>query len=201
MSLRSEKTISRFTILADDGAKNACKDIQNIAKDYIGKILPLRRHPGGGVSNRIRCGLTRNIVKKMGEGCVIESGAEIHEGCVLGNKVGIGPNCMIDPQTIFEGYTMMGPDVHIYTENHLYNEGTHSFSGTEIKPVTIGEEVWIGYGAIILPGVNIGSHTIIGAGSVVTKDVPSGILAAGNPCVVKKVIDAFYYGMGTEKKR
>lgn len=128
----------------------------------------------------------------MGEECVVESGAEIHEGCVFGNRVGIGPNCMIGPQTIFKGYTMMGPDVHIYTENHLYNEETHSFGGTEIKPVTIGEEVWIGYGAIILPGVNIGSHTIIGAGSVVTKDIPSGVLAAGNPCVVKKVIDSFY---------
>lgn len=100
---------------------------------------------------------------------------------------------MISPQTVFKGYIMMGADVHIYTENHLYNEESHSFGGTEIKPVTIGDEVWIGYGAIILPGVNIGSHTIIGAGSVVTKDISSGVLAAGNPCIVKKVIDAFYH--------
>ncbi len=159
----------------------------------IGKILPFRRHPGGGIANLIRCSLVKLIIEEMGKGCVVEPGAEIHNGCVFGNRVGIGPGCMIGPQTVFKGYTMMGPDVHIYTENHLYNDNTHNFSGTEIKPVTIGEEVWIGYGAIILPGVKIGSHTIIGAGSVVTKDVPPGVLAAGNPCVVKKIIDSFYY--------
>ena len=159
----------------------------------IGKILPLKRHPGGNIANSIRCFFARNILEEMGKNCVIEAGAEIHEGCVLGNRVGIGPNCMIGPKTKFMGYTMMGPNVHIYTTNHLYDKKIHSFKGIEIKPVIVGEEVWIGYGVIILPGITIGSHSIIGAGSVVTKDVPPGVLAAGNPCIVKKIIDVSYY--------
>ncbi len=54
------------------------------------------------------------------------------------------------------------------------------------EPVTIGNDVWIGYGCIVLPGVNIGDNAIIGAGSVVTKDIPANCMAAGNPCTVKK---------------
>ena len=130
----------------------------------------------------------------MGSDCIVESGAEILEGSTFGDCTSIGPHCMIGAKCIFKGHNMMGPNVHIYTTNHIYDEHNHKFNGsTEPIPVTIGEYVWIGYGVIILPGVTIGDHTIIGAGSVVTKDIPSGVMAAGNPCVVKKVIDAKYY--------
>ncbi len=116
------------------------------------------------------------------------------EGCVFGDFTGIGPNCMIGPETVFNGHNMMGPNVHIYTVNHLYNEKLHTFDGSSLpNPVTIGEHVWLGYGVIILPGVTIGDHTIIGAGSVVTKSIPSGVMAAGNPCVIKKIIDHTYF--------
>ena len=160
----------------------------------IGKILPLRRHPGGRIANKMRCLFTKGIVKEIGSNCIIESGAEIMEGCVLGDFTSIGPNCMIGPGTVFKGRNMMGLNVHIYTVNHLYNEEFHAFKGSSSpNPVTIGEFAWLGYGVIILPGVTIGDHTIIGAGSVVTKSIPSGVMAAGNPCVVKKVIDHTYY--------
>jgi len=56
------------------------------------------------------------------------------------------------------------------------------------KPVEIGSDVWVGGGALILPGVRIGSRTVIGAGSVVTRDIPDGVLAAGNPCRVIREI-------------
>lgn len=116
------------------------------------------------------------------------------EGCIIGDGTGIGPHCMVGPKTIFKGRSMMAPNVHIYTVNHKYNAEQHRFNGsTSPNPVTIGEYVWLGYGVIVLPGVTIGDHTIIGAGSVVTKDIPSGVMAAGNPCVVKKVIDAEFY--------
>ena len=130
----------------------------------------------------------------MGVHCIVEKGAEIMEDCVFGDGTSIGPDCMIGPGTIFKGHNMMGPNVHIYTNGHHYSTEEHCFRGrTEVKPVTIGEHVWIGYGVIILPGVTIGSNTIIGAGSVVTKDIPSGVVAAGNPCVVKKILDKDYY--------
>lgn len=84
----------------------------------------------------------------------------------------------------------MGPGVHIYTAMHplhVEQRATHFFG----KPVTIGSGVWIGGGAIICPGVTIGDHSVIGAGSVVTRDIPDGVLAVGNPCkVVRKITDA-----------
>jgi maltose O-acetyltransferase len=64
------------------------------------------------------------------------------------------------------------------------------FKGVEYgKPVEIGSDVWVGGGAIILPGVRVGSRTVIGAGSVVTRDVPDGVFAAGNPCRVIRALD------------
>jgi maltose O-acetyltransferase len=58
------------------------------------------------------------------------------------------------------------------------------------KPVAIGSDVWVGGGAIILPGVRIGSRTVIGSGSIVTRDIPDGVLAAGNPCrVIREITD------------
>lgn len=160
----------------------------------IGSLLPLKRHPGGEISNRLRCAFVKGIVAQMGENCVIEKGAEIMEDSILGDGTAIGPNCMIGPNVIFKGHNMIGPNVHIYTTAHLYDTTAHSFKGSsDPKPVISGEQVWIGYGVIILPGVTIGNHTIIGAGSVVTKDIPSGVVAAGNPCTVKRVLDAEYY--------
>ncbi len=163
----------------------------------VGKALPLRRHPGGKIANRLRCSFAKGIVSQMGKHCIVEKGAEVLEDCVLGDYSSIGPYCMIGPGTVFKGHNMMGPNVHIYTTGHYYSPELHRFDGMcERKPVTIGEYVWIGYGVIILPGVTVGDHAIIGAGSVVTKDVPSGVMAAGNPCSVKKIIDEEYYEEG-----
>ena len=156
----------------------------------FGKILPLKRHPGGHIANWLRCLFAKMIVDEMGKGCNVESGAEIMEHCKIGDHTGIGPRAVIGAGTVFKGNSMMGPDVHIYTNAHRYDEEKHCFDGyTEMRPVIIGANTWIGYGVIILPGVEIGDNSIIGAGSVVTKSIPAGVMAAGNPCVVKKVID------------
>ena len=157
------------------------KSIYKLLIGTIGKILPLKRHPGGEIGNKIRCYLAKKIITSMGKDCVIEKGAEIQEGCILGDRVGIGPDCVIGANCVFKGHSMMAPNVHIYTENHSYNPNTHLFEGFIFKPVIIGAYTWLGYGVIVLPGVTIGNHTIIGAGSVVTHDIPNGVLAAGNP--------------------
>lgn len=103
----------------------------------------------------------------------------------LGRKVYLNFNCVIlDVCEVAIGdHTLLGPNVQIYTATHpLDFEKRRS---VELgKRIVIGGDAWIGGGAIICPGVTIGDRTIIGAGSVVTKDVPAGVVAAGNPCRV-----------------
>jgi maltose O-acetyltransferase len=84
------------------------------------------------------------------------------------------------PVTIGD-YTLFGPAVQIYTATHPMNaERRRKLEFA--KPIEIGSDVWVGGGAIICPGVRIGSRSVIGAGSVVTRDIPAGVFAAGNPC-------------------
>jgi maltose O-acetyltransferase len=80
-----------------------------------------------------------------------------------------------------------GPAVQIYTPMHPMNADARRREEFG-QPVDIGADVWVGGGAIILPGVRIGTRAVIGAGSVVTRDVPDGVLAAGNPCRVIREI-------------
>jgi len=103
-----------------------------------------------------------------------------------GNKVFFNFNCIVlDVMKVTIGdRTLFGPNVQIYTATHPVDHTARS-SGVEFaKPITIGEDVWIGGSAVICPGVTIGDRTIIGAGSVVTKDIPADVFAAGNPCKV-----------------
>jgi maltose O-acetyltransferase len=109
----------------------------------------------------------------------------------LGERVFFNFNCVVlDVCRVSIGsFTLFGPAVQIYTPMHPLNalqRRRHEFG----KPVEIGSDVWVGGGAIILPGVRIGSRAVIGAGSVVTRDVPEGVFAAGNPCRVVREIQA-----------
>lgn len=100
-------------------------------------------------------------------------------------KVKIGDNCQMAPNVSI--YTA-GHPVHPAARNTLYEYGIE---------VTIGDNVWIGGNTVILPGVHIGSNTVIGAGSVVTKDIPDWVIAGGNPCkVIRKITEEdikYYY--------
>lgn len=83
---------------------------------------------------------------------------------------------------------LLAPNVQIYAAHHPLSPAER-WSGRELaSPITIGNNVWIGGGAIVLPGVSIGDNSVIGAGSVVTKDVPANVVAAGNPCRVIRAI-------------
>jgi maltose O-acetyltransferase len=90
-------------------------------------------------------------------------------------------------QVVIGDFTMFGPAAQIYTATHPMNaelRRQQEFS----KPIEIGADVWVGGGAIICPGVNIGRRSVIGAGSVVTRDIPESVFAAGNPCRVIRAI-------------
>lgn len=103
-----------------------------------------------------------------------------------GENVFFNFNCVVldVAQVIIGSRTLFGPNVQIYTATHPMDY-TQRASGLEFaKPISIGSDAWIGGSAVICPGVTIGDRSVIGAGSVVTKDIPADVFAAGNPCKV-----------------
>ena len=107
----------------------------------------------------------------------------------LGERVFFNFNCVVlDVCRVTIGdFTLFGPGVQILTPMHPMNAAERRLKEYG-RPIDIGADVWVGGGAIILPGVRIGARAVIGAGSVVTRDVPEGAFAAGNPCrVIREV--------------
>lgn len=127
--------------------------------------------------------ITAPVYVDYGENIHIGSNVEINMNCVFldCNRIIIGDNSGI------------GPNVQIYTVGHPVNPAERqprnsNFWRSFSAPVTIGSNVWIGGGSILLPGVTIGDNTTIGAGSVVTKSIPANSVAVGNPChVIRKL--------------
>jgi len=107
----------------------------------------------------------------------------------LGERVFFNFDCVVlDVCRVTIGdYTLFGPAVQILTPMHPFDAELRRREEYG-KPIEIGSDVWVGGGALILPGVRIGSRAVIGAGSVVTRDVPDGVFAAGNPCRVIREI-------------
>ena len=103
----------------------------------------------------------------------------------LGQRVFFNFNCVVlDVCEVRIGdFTLFGPAVQIYTATHPLDAALRR-KQEFAKPVAIGSDVWVGGAAVICPGVTIGSRAVIGAGSVVTRDIPDGVFAAGNPCRV-----------------
>lgn len=145
--------------------------------------------------------LLRKMLAEVGEDCYIETpffanwgGKHVHFGkCVYGNF----NLTLVDDTHIYVGdYTMMGPNVTIATAGHPILPELREQQYQYNAPVHIGKCCWIGAGAIILPGVTIGDNVVVGAGSVVTKDLPSNVVAVGNPCRVLRPVgqrDREYY--------
>lgn len=109
----------------------------------------------------------------------------------LGAKVYFNFNCVVlDVMPVTIGSRVLfGPAVQIYAATHPLDAAVRR-AGLELgKPVTIGSDVWVGGGAILCPGVTIGDRCVIGAGSVVTRPIPPGHFAAGNPCRVIRPLD------------
>jgi maltose O-acetyltransferase len=106
----------------------------------------------------------------------------------VGEKVYFNFNCVVlDATKVTIGSNVLfGPNVQIYTATHPMDYKIRAEWLESGKPITIGSDIWVGGGAIICPGVTIGDRSVIGAGSVVTKDIPSDYFAAGNPCKVIK---------------
>jgi maltose O-acetyltransferase len=151
--------------------------------------LPPSNVPGGAVFKRIRGMLAKACFAHTGEnvniqyGCYFGTGA----GISLGDRSSLGIRAELHGPVIIGKNVMMGPETLIHTRNHRISDHSRPMIDQgygPIKPVRIGDDVWIGARVVMLPGVTIGSGSVIGAASVVNRDIPDNVVAAGNPCVV-----------------
>lgn len=140
-----------------------------------------------------RTALLKKMFAEIGEGCYIEPPLHCNFGAKFAHfGKGVYANfnlTMVDDGPVYVGDNVMfGPNVIITTAGHPV-EPTLRREGLQYNiKVRIGNNVWIGAGAMIMPGVTIGDNTVIGAGSVVTKDIPANVVAVGNPCRVLRPI-------------
>lgn len=134
--------------------------------------------------------LLHHVLGKVGDNIDIQTPFFCDYGCHIevGDNFYANFNCVIlDCNYVRIGNnSMFGPGVQVYTAHHPVIAAERIKGPEYATAVTIGDNVWIGGGAIICPGVTIGDNTTIGAGSVVTKNIPSNVLAVGNPCRVIK---------------
>lgn len=132
-----------------------------------------------------RSRILRELIPNAGEGLWLQPPfyCDYGSNIKVGERVFFNFNCVVldvAPVTI-GSRTLFGPNVQIYTATHPMDHRERASGQEFAKPITIGEDVWIGGSAVICPGVTIGDRAVIGAGSVVTKDIPAGVFAAGNP--------------------
>lgn len=140
-----------------------------------------------------RDSLLKKMFAEIGEGCYIETPFHANMGGMFvhfGKNIYANFNLMlVDDTHIYVGdNTMFGPGVTIATGGHPIDPALRAKGLQFNMPVHIGCNCWLGAGVIVMPGVSIGDNTVIGAGSVVTKDIPAGVVAVGNPCRVLREI-------------
>lgn len=163
-------------------AKNLIRDYNSADSENFAEKDRILGELLGGQGNNLW--ITSPFYVDYGNNIYFGNNCEVNMNCIFldDNKIVIGDNALI------------APNVQIYTAFHPKNardrfgkakkDGSFEFCKTQTAPVIIGNNVWIGGGAIILPGVTIGDNVVIGAGSVVTKDIRDNMIAHGNPCRV-----------------
>lgn len=127
---------------------------------------------------------------KQGVNTNIEHGARFAIGCELGDYSGIGVDCFLHGKVKIGNDVIRGPECVFYTVNHRTDRidvPIRVQGHLPEQPITVGDDVWIGTRVTVLPGVHIGSHSIIAAGAVVTKDVPEYAIVGGVPAKVLKI--------------
>ncbi len=148
-----------------------------------------------------RTEMLKEMFAEIGENCYIEPPLHSNFG---GGHIHFGKNIyanfnftVVDDTHVYVGdYTMFGPNVTIATAGHPLDPELREKGYQYNMPVHIGRNCWLGAGVVVLPGITIGDNVIIGAGSIVTKDIPSNVVAVGNPCRVLREVndhDKEYY--------
>lgn len=156
---------------------NTKSDDLNLKNKILNKLL-------GKIEKNVW--ITPPFYVDYGNNIYIGNNTEINMNCIFldDNKITIGKNCLLAPNV--QIYTAFHPKNVQERLGNIKEDGSFEFCKTYTKPVTIGDNVWIGGGVIILPGVTIGNNVVIGAGSVVTKSIPDNKIAYGNPCKIIK---------------
>lgn len=142
--------------------------------------------------------LLKEMFAEFGEDCYIEppfrsnwGGRHVHFGKSVYANFNL--TCVDDTHIYVGDYTMLGPNVTLATAGHPICPELREKAYQYNVPVRIGKNCWLGAGVVVLPGVTIGDNTVIGAGSIVTKDIPGGVVAVGNPCRVLREINEHDY--------
>lgn len=161
----------------------ACRYLYKIAR-----FLP-RSNSKIKIWGGVRRYLVKGYIDEMGINVNIERKATINPHVTIGNNSGIGINAVIDREVHIGDNVMMGPECIIYTVNHRHDRidiPMNQQGMTDVSPVKIGNDVWIGARVTILPGVTIGNGVIIGTGAVVTRDIPDYVICGGVPAKIRK---------------
>ena len=140
----------------------------------------------------LRAKIMRELFRRVGKNVFIEPDFI----CELGNNISIGDDVFINfgciifdmGEVTIGDHVMFGPRVGLYTTNHAFDPEERVANLTVSRPIRIGNRVWVAADVKIVQGVTVGDDSIIGTGSVVTRDIPAGVVAAGNPCRVLRTI-------------
>jgi maltose O-acetyltransferase len=169
--------------------KRFLKPIALMLYYVLAKRFPTQPVPGYRLGYALRGFLVKHIFEECGRNVIIKQNAYFGKG----NGIRLGDNSQIGERSYVAAFTkigrdvIMGPEVAIWSVSHRFDRTDipiNRQSGTEPRPVEIGDDVWIGQRVIIMPGIKVGSHAVIGAGAIVTKDVPEWAVVAGVPAKV-----------------
>lgn len=153
--------------------------------------LPETDAPFGVLSQRLRNFCIRRMLNSCGRSPRVNTRAHVGSGrrVSMGNNCNLSPGLRVIGDLTLGNDVMMGPEAVFISYNHETKDFTipmRAQGATESRPIIVGNDVWIGMRAMIMPGVRIGDHAIIAAGSIVTKDVPEWAIVGGNPAKIIK---------------
>ncbi|BBA51637.1 putative maltose O-acetyltransferase [Fusobacterium varium] len=165
-------------------AKNLVRSYNNINSENTEEKEKILNELLGGMGKNLW--ITAPFFVDYGNNIYFGNNCEVNMNCTFldDNVICIGDNALIAPNV--QIYTAFHPTNAIERFGEPKEDNSFEFCKTLTAPVTIGNNVWIGGGAIIMPGVTIGNNVVIGAGSIVTKDIPDNNIAYGNPCQVMR---------------
>ncbi|RIV33159.1 sugar O-acetyltransferase [Micromonospora radicis] len=185
MGSMKERMLAGEAYLADD---------PELVADHLRALRLLDRINNGGIDDReARRAALRELLGELGE----ETGIRPPFYCDYGYNIRIGPRSFVNFNAVFLDVTpitlgadvQVGPNVQLLTPTHPVDPEQRRAKWEGGQPITIGDNVWLGGGVIVLAGVTVGDNTVVGAGAVVARDLPANVVAVGNPARVVRQID------------